>query len=1331
MANERPRIASTLTLSGMTLALAAALGGVYSGAHLRSRIIADTTPSALNTAYLEAWLRSSPTDPVYLRALGNQYFGLGRLEDAEKVATQLAASGTPEDRREADYLLLRCELARGFAAQPGSPARVAHIARAQALLEAMVSESWSAPRLEWLATQALAVNAPAIAARYDERLVAIDSDHKLHWQREAARHQLATGAYREAAAAFFAAQAMATTVDEARRDFIAAVRALQAGNRLDEALAQGNAHLGTLAGDRATLEVMLELARAANRPELVARYARALLPFISQRMPEPGAIRLAAAHITRAGHRAHAAPGSNAEFQPRGPVWLRLPGIERLPRTRPYRTSDGIIEADFAPAQRGWLVRVAAPAPAQTAPPQNDAQNDKLALNLYQSFLEANDLANAETVARREVQRARTAPAWRKRLAQVQEWRNAPAAALQSWLDYAKTTDDPEGWRNVQRIAPMLHDDDAYVQSLVHASDAAPPNLALVDDVIAAYERLGRPEDGLAFLKARMNGARSEEMARRYAWLSQRSGHFDQALATYQALQQAAPQNTEYAQRSANLLYQRGDYAGALAALKRARSAASDNDTLYWRTYGQLARLLQDDADANLAYRHLLVSPGTEADDYTAITFFYYPYPIDAARTAERAFRKTGDIQPLHDALNYYVAAHALDEASALLASLTPAQRAEAERAPEFLAARAEYERQSHRTGEALADLRRAVAMPGASADTRAAYLWMVVDAGSEDELRAALARWRERSLEDETLWGPYAAGEMQLNRPEAALRYLRRQAVTSNNDPLWLLTYADAQEMAGRTALAWSIRRRVWLALLKDTPRAAKSGATTGERSGASRLTTPARNEWEASDQLQARRALLAQVLANGDEAARLLDALTSADAPPPADASSRSLLGTAAGIAPLPPPQERDAQYRQLRLAVARDVGIAWALSHERNEVAKRWLARRYASDLASERNERLTIALAEKDAQQIAQILDTRSAALSLYTRIDADSFIDRQGAAQAHAFAGLDGAPYDDQLHTRLVDTSLFWDQSVGGSVESHVEHPLDYVEQTLAASLKLADHYLIGLSGVQRLQHSADTTQLVNVESVDRSATFYLRRQTRDSTVNADFGRRDALDSFYTFRLDATTGKTSPFTLTGSIARNAQAEEVQTLLVGGVKDFATLGFAWQIDPRWSLSASVEADRFYSQARTLVGTGVVQQAEVDYKIRSDYPDYTLRFVAAHGGYHDSGQPDALLARLVPQSARPLSAASFMPNSYTQFGAYVGFGNDLAERYTRAWRPYLDLGVVHDNVQGWGVNADIGIAGSVFGADHAAIYFEHEHVAQSGSSITMIGARYRWLY
>ena len=65
--------------------------------------------------------------------------------------------------------------------------------------------------------------------------------------------------------------------------------------------------------------------------------------------------------------------------------------------------------------------------------------------------------------------------------------------------------------------------------------------------------------------------------------------------------------------------------------------------------------------------------------------------------------------------------------------------------------------------------------------------------------------------------------------------------------------------------------------------------------------------------------------------------------------------------------------------------------------------------------------------------------------------------------------------------------------------SYVEHPLDYVEQTIGASRKIEERYMIGVTGVQHFQRSTDPNALVDVPAVDRWINGYLRRQTADSS----------------------------------------------------------------------------------------------------------------------------------------------------------------------------------------------------------------------------------------
>src|SRR5581483_5658272 len=138
--------------------------------------------------------------------------------------------------------------------------------------------------------------------------------------------------------------------------FIAGVRALQAGNLLDEALAQAQLHLDGLAGDRRTLEVLLQLARAAQRPDLVDRYARALMNFAESRGTERGrmdSLRLAALSGT-----------------PAGGVWLTLgaplhdSSSARFAGTPRIASRLRVMSAVWHGAARGGLLRVADKVPA-------------------------------------------------------------------------------------------------------------------------------------------------------------------------------------------------------------------------------------------------------------------------------------------------------------------------------------------------------------------------------------------------------------------------------------------------------------------------------------------------------------------------------------------------------------------------------------------------------------------------------------------------------------------------------------------------------------------------------------------------------------------------------------------------------------------------------------------------------------------------------------------------------------------------------------------------------------------------------------------------------
>jgi len=159
--------------------------------------------------------------------------------------------------------------------------------------------------------------------------------------------------------------------------------------------------------------------------------------------------------------------------------------------------------------------------------------------------------------------------------------------------------------------------------------------------------------------------------------------------------------------------------------------------------------------------------------------------------------------------------------------------------------------------------------------------------------------------------------------------------------------------------------------------------------------------------------------------------------------------------------------------------------------------------------------------------------------------------------------------------------------------------------------------------------------------------------------------------------------------------------------------------------------VEADRFLSQGRTYLGGGTVESGELGYRVRTDYPDYTVRVVGVRGDYHASDAPAGLMSRLIPTDNGPATGSTVMPKSYTQYGAFVGFGNQQRKQYSRAWRPFVDVGVVHDSSQGWGPQVNVGLAGSVFGGDRAVLFYSRQQVSGVGASVTLLGVQYIYFY
>ncbi|KDP85247.1 hypothetical protein CF70_014910 [Cupriavidus sp. SK-3] len=1375
---ERERLLPPAFVLTLTAMVGIGLALMFPRETLRERLLGEgRAVDGLSMAYLEAWSRAAPEETGFMAVLAEQYARTGRLDEAEAMLARLEArhaasqQGPARARAAADaelpnqILRTRIEITqqRAFAALPEAPEREQYIERLAGLLDQALPMQWGRTDLEELATTARSINALKPAQHFYRALAKSDPARAELWSAQAASAALASGDYRQAADALFAAQALATDPAEQRRLFLAALKTLQSGNDLDKALAQAEQHGGKLLDNAEVLRYLTKLALAANRPELAARYVQRLLRLPPSMQPVPLGASLQRAEVRRvAATQPWVAQGVIFLDGPRGLALRRAMGDAAIPHLRRVAETAGAgTPASAVPGRpKPAAASAAASAPTGAPPAAERAFNADDYELAFQVFLAAGKLDDAQRVAETAVRRLPGDARWRERLAQVAEWNRQPSVALKSWLEYAQATNDETAWKAVLRLAPGLNDDRAYLAALRHR--AGNGDLATVDQVVAAYERLDEPEEGLAFLQRLSHGPNARQIMEREAALAERAGKDDRAFALYTELQERFGPRPQYALKQANLLYVRGKLAEALQAMVPSMPTARSTDIGYWRTLTELARLNQRDDLLEQGYRqmmlamaephddHCLAMPAggarndclselrdTEQSDVSNLIAFYDGTPIDAGRIAEAGWRKSGNPEFLELAVHYYTRAHAYAHVASLLQGMSAGQRRQAEQSSRFLAMRASYLQASGHREQALADLRLAASRPDASGETMAELMWSLVDLGTDTEVRAMMLRLKGEAERSPELWGPFAAGSMRFRDGRAALHYLGKMADGKSADPLWLGLAADAYESIGQTDTAWGIRRQAWIGLRTGQ-------AVAGRRASDPRANPAAEEEEEdaqggpAPAELRRQTVALGQIFASGDVSRRLVMELLRADRNVTAGGKATqpaSRLGDMPGLPPLQLPPalaQREAHQQAVVSAAAKEVTLAWALSGESNELARAWLARQYARQMQRPAYAEVTLALADQDLAALDRVLARQTGHIPVTNGIEANVRLDRLGIAQTLAFESQDVARTDNSLQETLQDALLFNAQAIEPRVIYQRQAPLAYFDFGLGGGVRLWDGYDLNLRGAWRTQRSVDEAQLTGVPASDRRAELSLGYRDQHQRWRLGVGRRDGLDTMTTARFFGEWRQDSRLSFTTMAGLNQSADESAALRVGGAKDVLGLGATWRLGLREFVGGRAEYSRFHGQDGTSLGNGMVYDVELGYRIRTAYPNYTVRLVGTHGSYNTSGGTlSNKLASLVPAGGEA-TPAFYMPQSFTQAGVTFGFGTELIDDYTRKWRPFAEVGLLHDTRAGQNFRVQLGVAGRAFGNDHLSMYVQHETAARNGGTpLTQVGMLYKWLF
>ena len=514
-------------------------------------------------------------------------------------------------------------------------------------------------------------------------------------------------------------------------------------------------------------------------------------------------------------------------------------------------------------------------------------------------------------------------------------------------------------------------------------------------------------------------------------------------------------------------------------------------------------------------------------------------------------------------------------------------------------------------------------------------------------------------------------------------------------------MSYAECLDANSQPEQAWRIRRHVWTELRKPDVLAQLQPAQFAAARDRLAALAPAFTGGEASwrilqallrsgqpDAAQTASAMLAQPARDGRELLQLLAADQPAALAPGANAPAAPQdLFAPAG------PRD-DARLT----ASAREVALAHALNIDANDLARAWLASRYASQLARPLWGELSLLLQSGDRDRLDALLDDMPDWLPMVDRIDAAERAGRPALAQTLAFDQLARLPQDEALHQRVVSLATAGPAPLQAGVTSVRESPLAATDTVLRGAVAIASGMKMSARLSERRQHSDDEALLAAVPRSDRVLALAVSRRIDDGMLTATLQRRDALAGSSGLKLEAELAPARDLRLGMAAGINQVSTDSVLLRIGGMQsglDFnATQAFTTRefgrIDLGWR--------RYRAQGGAALGSGATWRIELGTRLRLEYPDLTLRGFVMGNRFSPSGQ-DARLASLLPGAD---GGTRLLPEGSHTWGLLLGTGVSAENGYHRGWQPFGEVGLTHNSVSGSGRQLRAGVAGSVLGGD-----------------------------
>ncbi|WP_370185619.1 tetratricopeptide repeat protein [Alloalcanivorax sp.] len=869
----------------------------------------------------------------------------------------------------------------------------------------------------------------------------------------------------------------------------------------------------------------------------------------------------------------------------------------------------------------------------------------------YQVFVGNGNLPRAREVVENALYWRPADPVWLQRLAQVAGWQGDVELSLAAWLKLAESDNSDLAWQRVLELAPATFNNELALRARRRLLRNDPGNETLVALVAAEYERLGRPEEGIAFLDDWSERHPSPTVFEVLQRLAEQSGRDVQAIRYYRAFMDRYGPRPRMAWHAADLLWLRGERERAYQALRRDADGLSYDPNLT-RRLAVMATELGDWPAALDDYQRLFAKGhASVGDGYRYLTLARYQAPERVASILRYLWQQSDDPRL---AVSYLYALREDGDKRAMalfFEGLSEQERRAFYQDRGFLLVYADYLQWTGQPERARSVLRQALALAPGDVEVRMSWLWLLISLGDDSTLTGSLVRWHDQIAHDRRYLEVLAAAFMALDQPEQALRY---EMVLLKGDPdnwrrLW--AYSQALLAAGREDQAWPVLRRLW----RNPPPA----DTIDDRN------RPLYNEM--------RSALVAR-FENGDTQLRF---------------QQRQWAATK--------PAERAQRAEWL---------AQWSLGVNAPELARLWYLRQQQwRPEGLPPGSALALATLEGDRLAIRELRDQHGDRLTAGERLEADNTLGRKRLAAAQLAEQQRHAPEVADQHPQQESLLLPAEENLAVNLEHRRQGALDVNSAEVSQTQPLGDRWGLRFKAQQH-RFSSNDDAILAVNEREQRFSVTARREGRRLDTSLSAGHRDIFDYQRPDLTLAFAGELGrAWRWKGAYEWQAPADESSELLLAGDRTGAALSLSWSPVSNWQNGVSVARYDYQDLEDRDLGQGTRVSAQSTWRpwLSRFSPGLRVRHTRASfsGQRPLSGEigvmrPGAETLPAVPQSYRETELALLLGSPDVH----------LRPHRIQAWG---ELGVTDNSISGTGFNTRVGAEGPLLGRDAWRFYLE----------------------